>query len=67
RRTGTRVDFDGEGRPVEAQFRMAARLDVPVVLVYRGSDLPVEARASGVSHEMGLDEVPEWVRRSRDT
>jgi histidyl-tRNA synthetase len=53
RRQGLRVDFDGEGRSVKAQFRMARRLGAPVVLVFGG-----DAGAIDVQRESDRTTVP---------
>lgn len=62
RESGLRVDFDSEGRSVKAQFRTAGRLDVPVVLVWKGEDLPLDAQTRKHREEVALDDVPVWVR-----
>jgi len=60
---GIRVDFDIEGRSVKAQFRTAGKLEVPVVLVWRGEGRPVEARTSGQRTEVPLEEVSSWLSK----
>jgi histidyl-tRNA synthetase len=62
RASGIRVDFDTEGRPVKAQFRNAGRLDVPVILVWKGAGLPLDAQTRESRDEVALDDVPLWVR-----
>jgi len=60
---GIRVDFDIEGRSVKAQFRTAGKLEVPVVLVWRGEGTPVEARTSDQRAELPLEEVSSWLSK----
>jgi histidyl-tRNA synthetase len=60
---GIRVDFDIEGRSVKAQFRTAGKLEVPVVLVWRGEGAPVEARTSDQRAELPLEEVSSWLSK----
>jgi len=60
RSRGVRVEFDGQGRSVKAQFRTASRLEVPVILVYKGSDqLDVQTTEERVT--LALDDVPAWL------
>jgi histidyl-tRNA synthetase len=66
RRQGLRVDFDGEGRPVEAQFKTASRLGVPVVLVYSGGERPISVRTVEARLEMAVEDVAAWIRGDRD-
>lgn len=61
RESGIRLDFDSEGRSVKAQFRMAKRLDAPVVLVWKGDDRPLDAQTFDEREEIALDDVPLWV------
>lgn len=57
---GVRVDFDTEGRSVKAQFRTAGRLEVPVVLVWKGDDQPVGVQTRDGRVELPLEEVSSW-------
>jgi histidyl-tRNA synthetase len=57
---GIRVDFDVDGRSVKAQFRTASRLEVPVILVWKGEGLPVDVQTEGERAEMTLREVSRW-------
>ncbi|MGD2060705.1 MAG: histidine--tRNA ligase [Acidimicrobiia bacterium] len=59
---GLRVDFDVDGRSVKAQFRTAGRLEVPVVLVWRGEGLPVDVQTQDERTELPLEEVSNWFR-----
>jgi histidyl-tRNA synthetase len=61
RESGIRVDFDTEGRSVKAQFRAAKRLQVPVVLVWKGDDRALDAQTFDEREEVALDDVPLWV------
>lgn len=63
RERGVRVDFDVDGRSVKAQFKMARRLDVPVVLVWRGKGKPVDVQAEGERADLPLQEVPNWFNK----
>ena len=66
RRAGVRVDVDSEGRSVKAQFRAARRRGSPVILVWKGEDVPVSVQTSEGEQEMALEEIPAWFeRRSR--
>lgn len=58
---GIRVDFDVDGRSVKAQFRTASRLQVPVVLVWRGEGQPIDVQTEGERTELSLQEVPNWI------
>ena len=62
RESGLSVDFDTEGRSVKAQFRTAGRLDVPIILVWRGEGRPMDAQTREEREEVALDDVPLWVR-----
>jgi histidyl-tRNA synthetase len=62
RREGIRVDLDTEGRSVKAQFRTARRLDVPVVLVWRGDGHLVDVQTENERAELALQEVSNWFR-----
>jgi histidyl-tRNA synthetase len=60
RNEGIRVDFDVDGRSVKAQFRSAARLEAPVVLVWKGEGRPVDVQAEGERTELPIREVSGW-------
>ncbi|MGD2102143.1 MAG: histidine--tRNA ligase [Acidimicrobiia bacterium] len=60
RSDGLRVDFDVDGRSVKAQFRSARRLDVPVVLVWRGDGYLVDVQTPSDRVELPLQEVASW-------
>jgi histidyl-tRNA synthetase len=60
RNEGIRVDFDVDGRSVKAQFRAAARLEAPVILVWKGEGRPVDVQAEGERAELPLREVSRW-------
>lgn len=60
---GLRVDFDAEGRSVKAQFRTARRLEVPVILVWKGKDQPVDVQTENERAEIPLQEVSNWFKR----
>lgn len=62
RREGLRVDFDTEGRSVKAQFRTARRLEVPVVLVWKGDGHLVDVQTEDDRSELPLEEVPNWFK-----
>jgi histidyl-tRNA synthetase len=62
RESGIRVDFDTEGRSVKAQFRTAGRLDVPIILVWKGEGRPLDAQTFEDREALALDDVPLWVR-----
>jgi len=57
---GIRVDFDVDGRSVKAQFRTASRLQVPVVLVWKGEGQPVDVQTEGERAVLPLREVSTW-------
>jgi len=57
---GIRVDFDVDGRSVKAQFRTAGRLEVPVILVWKGDGQPVDVQTEGERAELPLREVSTW-------
>ena len=63
RNDGLRVDFDSEGRSVKAQFRTAGRLEVPVVLVWRGEGSPVDIQTESERVQLPLEEVSLWFAR----
>lgn len=60
RREGLRVDFDTEGRSVKAQFRTAGRLEVPVILVWKGEGAPVDIQTRDERTQRSLEEVSKW-------
>ena len=62
RADGVRVDFDADGRSVKAQFRAARRLEAPVVLVWRGEDLPIDVQTSSERRELPFQEVSSWLK-----
>lgn len=62
RRDGLRIDFDSEGRSVKAQFRAAARLDTPVILVWKGDDQPVDIQTQDGRAQRPLEEVSSWFK-----
>ena len=62
RSQGLKVDFDADGRSVKAQFRMARRLESPVILVWRGRDRPVDVQTDSERLEMSLQEVVNWLK-----
>jgi histidyl-tRNA synthetase len=61
RLAGLSVDFDTEGRRVEAQFKAASRLGARAVVVLRGSGDEVEARIDEERARMPLAAVPDWL------
>lgn len=63
RSEGLRVDLDVDNRSVKAQFRAARRLEAPVILVWRGSDAPVDVQTDETRDEIPLEEVAEWIQR----
>jgi histidyl-tRNA synthetase len=63
RADGVRVDLDTEGRSVKAQFRTARRLEVPVVLVWRGDGYLVDIQTDDERAELPLQEVSSWFKR----
>lgn len=62
RSQGLRVDLDGEGRSVKAQFRSARRLEAPVILVYKGDDQPIDVQWEEGRASVGLDSVAEHLK-----
>jgi len=62
RREGVRVDLDTGGRSVKAQFRTARRLEVPVVLVWRGAGHLVDVQTESERAELPLQEVSNWFK-----
>lgn len=65
RQEGVRLDFDAEGRSVKAQFKTAAKVDAPVILVWKGDGEPVDVQTHGERHELDLEEVSNWLRERR--
>lgn len=62
RADGLRIDFDTEGRSVKAQFRSASKLEVPVVLVWKGHEEPVDIQTPEERTQRPLAEVSGWFR-----
>lgn len=62
RQEGLAIDFDTEGRSVKAQFRTARRLEVPVILVWRGDGRPVDIQTEDGRWETPLEEVSDWFK-----
>lgn len=62
RRDGVRVDFDVDGRSVKAQFRMARRLEAPVVLVWKGQGQPIDVQTEDERVALPLEEVSNWFK-----
>jgi hypothetical protein len=62
RAEGVRVDLDAEGRSVKAQFRAARRLEVPVILVWKGEGEPVDIQTEHGREERPLQEVSKWFK-----
>ena len=62
---GLKVDFDTEGRSVKAQFRSASKAGVPVILVWRGEDEPIDIQTRDGRAERPLEEVSNWFRTAR--
>jgi histidyl-tRNA synthetase len=60
RLAGLRVDFDTEGRRVEAQFKAASRLDARAVVVLRAQE-DVDVRIDEERAQMPLHAVPGWL------
>jgi histidyl-tRNA synthetase len=60
RADGLRVDFDVEGRSVKAQFRTAGRIEAPVVLVWKGENMPVDVQTGEERVQLPLEEVSSW-------
>jgi len=61
RADGVRLDFDAEGRSVKAQFKTARRLEAPVILVYKGADLPIDVQTADGRADVPIDQVAEHV------
>lgn len=64
RAEGVRVDFDGLGRSVKAQFRTARRLGSPVILVLKG-DGAIDAQVEGAREQMPVERVASWLEARR--
>lgn len=60
RSDGVRVDFDGEGRSVKAQFRTARRLASTVIVVIK-EDGSLDAQAEGERATLTVEQVPAWL------
>lgn len=65
RRGGLRVDFDVEGRSVKAQFRSAARMAAPVILVWKGEEHDLDIQTQEERTQRPLEEVFNWFRERR--
>ncbi len=65
RRDGLRVEFDGEGRSVKGQFRTARRLEVPVILVYKGDRQTIDVQAADDRVELPLEAVTKHLKGTR--
>lgn len=63
RSEGIRVDFDTENRSVKAQFRTAGRLEVPVVLVWKGEGVPMDVQTRDDRVSLPAQEVSSWFRK----
>ena len=61
RLAGLRVDFDSEGRKVEAQFKTAGRLGARAVVVQKGQGDEVDVRVDEEREQMALEAVPGWL------
>jgi histidyl-tRNA synthetase len=62
RLAGFRVDFDTEGRRVEAQFKTASRLGARSVVVLRGGGGEVDVRIDDERAQMQPADVPEFLK-----
>ncbi len=62
RRDGLRVEFDTEGRKVEAQFRAASRLGARAVVVLPEGGEEVDVRIDNERAEMPLASVAPWLK-----
>ena len=61
RREGIRVDLDGEGRSIKAQFRSASRSQAPVIVVLRSLSEPLEVRTEdGVGPGLPIEDLAGW-------
>jgi histidyl-tRNA synthetase len=61
RRDGLRVDFDTEGRKVEAQFKAASRLGARAVVVLREGGDQVDVRFGEERERMPVASVAKWL------
>lgn len=61
RSQGLRVDFEATNKSVKAQFRAARRMEAPVVLVFRGSDQPIDVQTAEQRSSITLDKVVDHV------
>jgi histidyl-tRNA synthetase len=61
RLAGLRVDFDTEGRKVEAQFKTASRIQARAVVVLKAEGEQVDARIDAERAQMPLASVPDWL------
>jgi histidyl-tRNA synthetase len=62
RAEGVRIDLDLDGRSVKAQFRAARRLDVPVIVVWKGDGHLVDVQTDTERAELPLQEVSNWLK-----
>ena len=62
RRDGLRVEFDTEGRKVEAQFRAASRLEARAVVVLPEGGDEVDVRIDNERAGMPLASVAPWLK-----
>jgi histidyl-tRNA synthetase len=62
RRDGLRVEFDTEGRKVEAQFRAASRLEARAVVVLHEAGHEVDVRIGEERSELPLASVATWLK-----
>ena len=62
RTEGVRIELDTDGRSIKAQFRMARRLEVPVIVVWKGDGEPVGVQTHDERHTMALEEVSNWFK-----
>jgi histidyl-tRNA synthetase len=62
RLAGLRVDFDTEGRKVDAQFKRASRLEARSIVVLPAQAGEVEVRIHDERASMPLDSVPGWLK-----
>jgi histidyl-tRNA synthetase len=62
RLAGFRVDFDTEGRRVEAQFKTASRLGARSVVVLRDDGEEVDVRIDDQRARMPAADVPEFLK-----
>ncbi|MGB7859170.1 MAG: histidine--tRNA ligase [Acidimicrobiia bacterium] len=60
REDGLRVEFDTEDRSVKAQFRSARKLEVPVILVWRGPEEHLDVQMDDGRFDIPLEEVAGW-------